>query len=348
MKRKSVFSKKYWMDQGLSESEAIFQIQIRRPNNVNYYINKFDCSLEEANEKLKKFQKLGIKSRNKEKSRKSNKRCVDYWLSRGYDLEQSKQQVSKLQSTFSLEKCIKKYGILEGTSRWQQRQKKWQQTLKNKTKEERDNINHRKNGNSYAMLSKNMTNDEIVVFMKQKKNMTLFTELEQFNQYVKQKLKTNADLYYSPVDKFIRNFSALQFDILKIKDKVGWASQFIKQDSSIVYKSNSKQTYRKWIEQGLLRSSYEILFHEKLIEYKIRFLLDGKYPNSSMRYDFFLPDFEIYIEICPMYSKDEKYTLKMDRKKQLFGCILLKDEVEFDHFLNEIMEKNASNNTRHI
>ena len=141
------------------------------------------------------------------------------------------------------------------------------------------------------------------------------------------------------MNKFIKSFSTLQFDMLKIKDKIGWASQFLKEDSSVVYMSNSKQTYRKWIDQGLLRSSYEILFHEKLLEHKINFLLDGKYPNSSMRYDFFLPDFKSYIEICPLYGKNEKYTLKMDKKKQVFGCILLKNEFDFDHFLNELVKQ---------
>ena len=307
MKRKSVFNKKYWTDKGFSESEAIFQIQIRRPNNLNYYINKYGCSLEEAKEKLKEFQKLSNKHKEKKKNKFSNKRCVEYWLSLGYDLEQSKQQVSKIQSTFSLDKCIEKHGVIEGTSIWKRRQLKWQHTIKNKTKEELDIINRKKNGHCYSSLSKTMTDDEIVILMKQKRNMVLFTNLEEFNQYVRQKLKMSPDLYYSPVNKFIKSFSTLQFDMLKIKDKIGWASQFLKEDSSVVYMSNSKQTYRKWIDQGLLRSSYEILFHEKLLEHKINFLLDGKYPNSSMRYDFFLPDFKSYIEICPLYGKNEKY-----------------------------------------
>ena len=339
MVRKSVFSKKYWMDKGFSESEAIFQIQIRRPNNINYYINKYGCSLEEAKEKLKEFQKLSNKYKDKKKNKFSNKRCVEYWLSLGYDLEQSKQQVSKIQSTFSLDKCIEKHGMIEGTLIWKQRQLKWQHTIKNKTKEELDIINNKKNGHCYSSLSKTMTDDEIVVLMKQRRNMVLFTNLEEFNQYVRQKLKMSPDLYYSPVDKFIKSFSTLQFDMLKIKDKIGWASQFLKKDSSVAYISNSKQSYRKWIDQGLLRSSYEILFHEKLLEHKIKFLLDGKYPSSSMRYDFFLPDFETYIEICPMYGKNEKYTLKMDKKKQVFGCILLKNEFDFDHFLNELVKQ---------
>ena len=50
-------------------------------------------------------------------------------------------------------------------------------------------------------------------------------------------------------------------------------------------------------------------------------------------------DFKSYIEICPLYGKNEKYTLKMDKKKQVFGCILLKNEFDFDHFLNELVKQ---------
>lgn len=49
----------------------------------------------------------------------------EYWVKKGFSEEEAKKIISKKQSTFSLEKCIEKYGEEEGTERWKERQKKW-------------------------------------------------------------------------------------------------------------------------------------------------------------------------------------------------------------------------------
>ena len=66
---------------------------------------------------------------------------IGYWLKRGYTYDEGKKQVSKSQTTFSLDKCIEKYGDIEGLKRWERRQLKWQNTLKSKPQEEIDRIN---------------------------------------------------------------------------------------------------------------------------------------------------------------------------------------------------------------
>ena len=50
---------------------------------------------------------------------------VKYWIKKGYSEEDAKQKVSERQSTFTLEKCIAKYGEEEGTRRYTERQTKW-------------------------------------------------------------------------------------------------------------------------------------------------------------------------------------------------------------------------------
>lgn len=59
----------------------------------------------------------------------SNK--VEYWLKSGYTLEESKEKVSERQRTFSLEKCIEKYGEEQGTKRWAEKQEKWLESIGN-------------------------------------------------------------------------------------------------------------------------------------------------------------------------------------------------------------------------
>lgn len=52
-----------------------------------------------------------------------------YWIKKGFSEEESKLKVSERQSTFNLEKCIKKYGIEEGVIKHKDRQNKWQKSL---------------------------------------------------------------------------------------------------------------------------------------------------------------------------------------------------------------------------
>ena len=76
--------------------------------------------------------------------RRSSIRCKEYWIDKGYSKEQAIQEVSKIQNTFSLEKCIEKHGKVVGKEIFEKRQEKWQNTLKSKSKEEIDAINRKK------------------------------------------------------------------------------------------------------------------------------------------------------------------------------------------------------------
>lgn len=70
---------------------------------------------------------------------------IEYWLKQtNNDLEKAKELLSKRQSTFSLEKCIEKYGEERGLERWVARQEKWLFTLNNKSQEEINKINKNK------------------------------------------------------------------------------------------------------------------------------------------------------------------------------------------------------------
>ena len=55
----------------------------------------------------------------------TSKRCVEYWISKGCTEVESKEEVSKQQATFTLKKCIEKYGEEDGKQRWLDRQEKW-------------------------------------------------------------------------------------------------------------------------------------------------------------------------------------------------------------------------------
>ena len=69
---------------------------------------------------------------------------IEYFTSRGYTEEEAKQLLKDRQTTFTLEKCIQKYGKEEGTKRYNERQEKWQATLNAKSEEEKQRIYEQK------------------------------------------------------------------------------------------------------------------------------------------------------------------------------------------------------------
>ena len=71
---------------------------------------------------------------------------IGYYLQKGMTYEEARKALSKRQSTFTIEKCQKKYGKQKGKEIWEARQQRWLNTLNSKSKEEIDDIN-RKNVN---------------------------------------------------------------------------------------------------------------------------------------------------------------------------------------------------------
>ena len=54
---------------------------------------------------------------------------LSYWLHKGYSETEAKEKLIERQKTFTLEKCIAKYGEEEGTKRYNDRQQKWLKSL---------------------------------------------------------------------------------------------------------------------------------------------------------------------------------------------------------------------------
>jgi hypothetical protein len=95
----------------------------------------------ESDEKIEQLVAKAAKSR---VDNNNDTTKIEYYLSRGYSQEDAEIALSKRQSTFSLEKCIEKYGEIEGKKIWLERQSAWQNTLKSKPQEEIDRINRLK------------------------------------------------------------------------------------------------------------------------------------------------------------------------------------------------------------
>ena len=66
---------------------------------------------------------------------------LDYYTNQGMSLEEAEEALYERQRVGALDKFIERYGEEEGTIRWKERQVKWQNTLDNKTDDEKRRIN---------------------------------------------------------------------------------------------------------------------------------------------------------------------------------------------------------------
>lgn len=108
-----------------------------KTNTLDYYISLY--GEQEGTEKYNKW-KLDI----------GKSLTIDYYKEQGHTEEEAKKLLSDRQSTFSFEKCIEKYGEIEGNIKFNDRQEKWQKTLNTKSDEEKKRINQLKGSGSNA------------------------------------------------------------------------------------------------------------------------------------------------------------------------------------------------------
>lgn len=120
----------FWLKKGYSKKQAELEIKKQRPLNKEYWIAK-GWSKEDAINKISEYQsKQSIKFQKKRRNNPGEygdiaSNQLKYWLKKGYSKKESKEKLKDRQATFSLEKCIEKYGEVEGRNRWKKRQEKW-------------------------------------------------------------------------------------------------------------------------------------------------------------------------------------------------------------------------------
>lgn len=150
----------YWLSKGYSEEESIIKISELQKDNSKKVKNRFICSRDNmikrgfTDEELKnKFLtpsniqfwinkgfsedeskvQVNLHQKNASSYIDYDKRLlpsnIEYWINKGYDINDSKNLVKQSQTTFTLEKCIEKYGEVEGIQKYTDRQIKWQKTL---------------------------------------------------------------------------------------------------------------------------------------------------------------------------------------------------------------------------
>jgi hypothetical protein len=102
---------------------------------IEYWLKKGYCQDEAEKEVQKSFNNIHTKTwkkrrENPELYKNVNTAQLDYWLKKGYNKKEAKIKLSERQKTFTLEKCIEKYGEIDGKKKWLDRQEKWMNNYK--------------------------------------------------------------------------------------------------------------------------------------------------------------------------------------------------------------------------
>lgn len=368
----SPFSLKYWIKRGLSEEEANLKLKKIKPINIEYWIDrgytvddaKFQIELHLMNTERAYIKVYGetegpvlFKKQKQKQGKFNSKRSVEYWVSRGFSIEDAKEHVRSSQNKFSLTICIEKYGESLGKQIFEERQNKWQTTLNNKPLSEIIQINKNKDSKS-------------VLYFKKKYGINWVDEYcKRFN--VDEDLK-NIVLTCSTEDEIVQYFiNSVDFNIKRINKiiKSKLFQGFFNYDAKHILKSiiakyniniNSFFGCKSSIN-GIITNStgeYEIL--KFLIEKNIEFIYDEKYPNqdkTQIRYDFYLPEIDTYFEYCGMLKLNDskniawgeikqKYKNKIKQKnqfcfKQKLNCFFSSD---FNEIINNINTKYEEKN----
>lgn len=111
-----------WLKRGLSQEDAEFEVKSRRKCN-NEYWTKRGLTQEEASRKVSEFQSSSSKN---PKGKDVLPTQIGYWLKKmDGNREEAEKKHKERQATFTLDKCILRWGEEIGRKKWIDRQKKW-------------------------------------------------------------------------------------------------------------------------------------------------------------------------------------------------------------------------------
>lgn len=357
----SAFSLEYWLKRGLSKEEAANKIKKFKPVYVEYWLNK-GFTEEEAklkiNEQAMKTEsafilKYGESGADKYKEKKKKQgelspRKKEYWLKKGYNETEAKNMLSKSQAVFSKKILIEKFGVEHAEKILNDRNNKWQKTLKEK--ENYEDIQKRKDACSIPFLIEKY-GDEYIDYFFVKKIKNLFN-VEIKNLIIKA-LKENE---YKTFLKIIgENFSYNSKFLYRISNIIIFSHVFnktakeIKNDLYKMYSVRNKNSYGTTylIDGRIVRSLAELKIYEYLTENKINFEYDFLYPNQKTAYkcDFYLKDVDIYIEYAGMKNikrrpQNEKILDGYDTRLKLKKNICVENNLKhyYSNSVDEILK----------
>jgi len=145
------------LQKSFEKNENFFKEKSRQ--NIKFWLKK-GYSQEESEIEVKKvWDDIHKKTWNKRKNKPElykdvNTTQIEYWLKKGFTRNESIEKIKERQKTFTLEKCIDKYGEIQGLEIWNSRQIKWSEKVETKYK----------NGDFVKFRNDNYSEPEIEMF----------------------------------------------------------------------------------------------------------------------------------------------------------------------------------------
>jgi hypothetical protein len=302
----------------LRQSIRIHMFNSSFPVQVKYWLNRGYSELAAA-QKIKDFQASSSKSFSNKRKLYPEKYTgiipsqLEYWINKGYSEKDAKIKLAERQATFSLEKCIKKYGPTIGVIKFNERQKKWVTSIRAVIGVSWETSQNNSGGFSNQYLFDKYGESWLMVKLKSYKNRNrvhsaTILMIEKINEIV---YVTNGSLikYLMTLDLFdldkYSKSSIVKF-ILKLTS-IEIKSIWCKANGVKFKKSTHGNMY--WVNGKFYKSIAEFEIGKFLSVLNLDFENNKRYPNSQRVYDFYLPKFDLYIEWMGM--KKNEYLIKM-------------------------------------
>lgn len=300
----------------------------------------------------------------KQTHKKTSKRCVEYWIDQGFTKEEAVNKVKEHQANFSYEKCIKKYGEVEGKKVFLERQKKWISSL---SKLDMEKINKKKS-NSLTKLIKNNKNGWFEKITEKNSNRHFrnivgeYPNIDCFTKQAHKKIPWKTIKRYIYKSKIFREF----YNISKQNEDDVYISCFYFLENEAIKIINQTRYGTNYFYNGFLfRSFGEVEIAHFLFDRQIKFCYDKKYPNLpkglNIRYDFYLQEFDYYIEYIGLANKvsPEKdkvvklYKSRLSKKIDFIDnsnikCLISFDVEEIKSKILELLSEKKDNDQKHL
>jgi hypothetical protein len=270
------------------------------------------------------------KRNNPEKFKNSYTNRIEYWLNKGYSDVDASQKLKDRQSTFSLSKCIEKYGEDIGKEMFNKRQQKWITTLKSKE--------------TYGEIQK--TKNIFKYGIKDKETLFKFANYSEKTMDVITKCSGKSDIK-DFVDCIIVND-----DIKRYSDLLPYINSSVIHNVFNISHSEIKDIFYRKIDLNQNRQYYGIVVYHNGIRYKsvgeyrialylesknINFIYEKTYPNSNLKSDFYLVDNDLYIEYYGLLNKKNLDKLDATLSKY-YEKVKIKNKFCMDNELNLIYD----------
>ena len=307
----------------------------RSQNSEKYWIVR-GYSKEKAKEKVKEKQsQLGKKFSKKRKDfpdlySSTFISQVGYWEKKGFTKEESISMVSKVQSTFSLNKCIEKYGEEKGKSVWDERQKKWQKSLELtrnlewKTSSQSNSFESYLNRYGDNWISKYLEHRRINSSVKKE----TLDVIEKIVGILKSEGHLESHIYNLGITEFKKwaNIKIVNF-LLKM-NYFGLVSKYM-EVNSIQNVKKSKYGNIYYFKGKYYKSDGEYEIGKYLESMGIDFKTQMIYKGTRRFTDFHIPSIDTYFELTGMKNTEKEYENKREQLKNTHYKIIWSNDPEF-------------------